>query len=243
MDNKRQLDLLQRIGQLLLSSQPLPHRLTQVLEQLQSTLPFDVARVIVLDESGSWSLAFPPQGSTQAGTDAGWSNSLTGQLFHLREPIQRQIDQRRCYFGWPIGWQSRLYGALELQIPQQHSPSPELMQVIQAVLPIFATALSQSQATHGQPILSLAEQQRLDTIAAQIQSPLLLQPLLADLLGWAVEHTAATNGSIHVAEANGHGLHLLTFELPHQEVGPSTALVPSTRAHDLAKMRWRTAGR
>ncbi|MBV9791011.1 MAG: histidine kinase [Chloroflexi bacterium] len=238
MDNKRQLDLIQRLGQLLLSAQPLPHRLTQVLEQLQSALPFEVARVIVLDESASWSLAFPPHapGTSQNGADALWSNTLTGELFHLREPIQRPIDQRRCYVAWPIGWQSRLYGALELQIQQQDSPAPELMQVIQALLPIFATALSQSQGANGQPILSLAEQQRLDTIATQIQSPLLLQPLLADLLSWSVEHTAASNGSIHVAEANGHGLHLLTFELPHQENSPSTALVPSTRAHDLAKI-------
>jgi signal transduction histidine kinase len=238
MDTKHQLDLLQQLGQLLLSSQPLPHRLTQVLEQLQAVLPFEAARVVVLHEHASWSLAFPPQrhDPDHHSIDSGWSNALTGELFHQREPLQRRIDARRCYYGWPIGWQGRLYGALELQIPEQHNIPPELFQVLQALLPLFATALSQSQATRAQPILSLAEQQRLDTIAAQIQSPLLLQPLLADLLSWAIEHTAASNGSIHVAEANGHGLHLHTFELPQPATNTAMALVPSAQTHDLAKI-------
>jgi signal transduction histidine kinase len=236
MDNKHQLELIQRLGQLLLSSQPLPQRLTQSLEQLRSALPFEVARIIVLDETASWSLVFPPQRHEATQHGAGWSNALTAELFHTRKPLQRQIEPECAYLGWPIGWQNRLYGALEMQIARQHTRSPDLAYLIHALLPLFATALGHAPAANGQPVLSPADQQRLDTIAAHIQAPLLLQPLLADLLSWAVEHSVATTGSIHLAEANGHGLHLLTFELPPSASSAPTALVPSGRAHDLAKI-------
>jgi signal transduction histidine kinase len=236
MDAKRQLELIQRLGQLLLSSQPLPQRLTQALEQLRSALPFEAARIIVLDETASWSLVFPPQRHEAAQHGATWSKTLTAELFHTRKPLQRQIEPECDYLGWPIGWHDRLYGALEMQIAGQHTRSPDLAYVVHALLPLFATALGHTPAANGQPVLAPADQQRLDVIAAHIQAPLLLQPLLADLLNWAVEHTVATSGSIHLAEANGHGLHLLTFELPPPTSGPTTALVPSGRAHDLAKI-------
>ncbi|HEX6290333.1 MAG TPA: ATP-binding protein [Herpetosiphonaceae bacterium] len=237
MDNKRQLDLLQSLGQSLLAPLPLPQRLTQVLEQLQAALPFEVARVIVLDAATPWSLVFPPhvQAAAQSGADR-WSKALTAELIHTRQPLQRQIDRQRHYLGWPIEWQGCLYGALELHLTPQYTLSLDVLHIVQALLPLFAVALSQSQAANGQAVLSTADQQRLDGIAAQIQAPILLQPLLAELLQWAVEQTTATNGSIHLAEANGHGLHLLTFELPQAGASLSTALVPSTRAHDLAKI-------
>jgi len=242
MKSNYQLDVLQQLGQLLLAPQPLPQRLQQVLAYLQAELHFDTARIIVMDEPEPWSVSTPPQlvsyGAAIPTATRAWSSVRTAEVLRQREPLLQQIDQYTHYLGWPICWQTTVYGALEVQGSRQHL-SGDVLPVLQALLPLFASVLStrSAQKQRSKPVqLSAADQQRLDAYATQLQAPILLQPLLAHLLHWALDHTSATSGSIHLAETNGHGLHLLAFELSAQRNGPSTALVQSNRNHDLAKV-------
>ncbi len=259
MDSDHQLDLLHQLSQLLLSREALPQRLNRVLKQLQTVMPFEHARMVVLPGAasggGSWSIVVPSQAEQSGpdGTAARWPKTFTAEVLRGRAgsaaagtpteaPVQHQVDAERVYIGWPIRWQHHIYGALELLMPHSRQ-EPGAWSLIQALLPLFATALSQPQSRDGITSIALlapTEQQYLDAYAAQLQAPLLLHPLLAHVLQWSLEHSGAVRGSIHLAEANGHGLHLLAFELADQRLrtttNGTTALVHSRRNHDLAKI-------
>lgn len=230
MNHDQQLDLLQRLGQLLLAPQPLPQRLTEVFEQLRAVLCFSSARVVVLHAAEPWSLTIPPTATMI------WPRTHTADVIHTRQPQLRQLATDGHYLGWPIVWHEHIYGVLEFHLSQPTDHATNLA-LLHALSPLFATALRPAQRDDGNVAKSSdRDQQQLNSFAAQLQAPMLLQPLLAQLLQWTLDRSAAARGSIHLAEANGHGLHLLTYELPTQPTNRATALAQRTSSHDLAKI-------
>lgn len=244
LDTMRQLGLVQQLGQLLLSTSPLPQRLTALLAQLHAALPFVAARVIVLTDSQPWSLEHPARAEQTA---LHWPRALTAQLLRRDAPLLQQIDPQQHYLGCPISWQQHCCGAIEL-IVAEPSMADELLAILQALNPLLASALSlPAAAALSSPEPAKAElldsdQRQLNQLATQFEAPLLLQPLLLQLLEQAMGRSAAARGALHLAESNGRGLHLLSFELPPSESvniasnGQPKALRPSSRTHDLAKI-------
>jgi signal transduction histidine kinase len=232
MDHDRQLALLQQMSHALLAPQPLPQRLTHALSQLRELLHFCAARVIVLAGGDPWSLSVP----SDSATSSAWPRRLTTDLIRRRESLQQPLPSGRHYLGWPVVWQGTLYAALELTL--ESPPSDEESALLGAITPLIAIACSQPAPAEivATPESPPADQQQLDAIVRQLQAPHLLQPLLASLLRLSIERSEAERGAIHLAEANGHGLHLLAFELPEPEPARGTALVKRPRTHDLAKV-------
>jgi signal transduction histidine kinase len=235
ISGERELELVAELGQLLLGSHTLPQRLTRVLSRLRTVIPFEAARIVVLYGDGQrvepWSLSVPSQAEHR------WTAQHTAEVFSGRSSILRQSEHERLYLGWPICWQQHLYGVIEFSIAP-HASALDGLPVLEALAPLFAAALRNAPPNEAQPGSGLATsaQARLDELAVQLEAPMLLQPLLALLLQWALEHAQARHGSIHLAESNGHGLHLHTFELPRSHNGSGRPLVPSSRSHDLAKI-------
>ncbi len=243
MDSARQLEILARLGQLLLAPRPLPKRLRDVLRELHAALPYVIARAVVISDATPWRMEVAPEGET---AEHDWPREHTARLLHSRTPLLQTLSSGLHYAGWPVCWQGRVFGALEFVIrdPQDVAEAAPLMI---AIAPFLATALAHSDAADGtQPELSADDQRRLDVLGVELESPALLQPLLAHLLDVALTRTAAGAGSIHLAEANGRGLHLLSFEAPPSpangytlldpKASNSRSLLPSTRSHELAKI-------
>lgn len=247
LDTTRQLALVQQLGQLLLGGQPLSQRLTAVFVALRAALPFVAARVIVLTEAAPWSLDYPSRSEQRNGDAPEWPRPLTAELLRHDQPLLRQLDPARRYLGWPVSWQQRICGAIEL-IVAEPAGTDEYLAIFQALNPLLASALSlppQPVSSVEPPKVELldSDQRQLALLAAQFEAPLLLQPLIAQLLQQAMARSAAACGALHLAEANGHGMHLLTFELPARGAGmtrrpgdSSSALMPSNPTHDLAKI-------
>jgi signal transduction histidine kinase len=243
-DTIRQLALVQQLGQLLLTSSPLPQRLTALLTQLRAALPFVAARAIVLADAEPWSLDYPPRAEQPvAGATPEWPRALTAELLRRDAPLLQPLDPQRRYLGWLITWQMRRCGAIEF-IVAEAGVVEELSAIMEALNPLLASALSlpaptASQAEPARSELLDSDQRQLSQLAAQFETPLLLQPLLSELLQQAMARSAAACGALHLAESNGHGLHLLTFELPvarPADNGQPSTLLSSSRTHDLAKI-------
>lgn len=235
LDATRQLALIQRLAQMLLAARPLPQRLKDVLAALHTDQPYVAARFIVLhtgEQQGEpWSLEHPRNNYR-------WARARTAELLQpqpLRhEPLIQPLNSA-TYIGWPLRWQQRLYGALEIVLDEPEQ-SVELLPVLYALAPLIVTALAQPAASNGlaQPELSPDDQQWLGALAARFQAPLLLEPLLAQMLQCALERSGASRGTIYLTESNGHGLHLLAFELPQRAQPP--ALTAHNQTHALAKI-------
>lgn len=238
MDSARQLEVLGQLGQLLLAPRPLPRRLRDVLRELHAALPYVAARAIVLADGAPWRLEVAPDGE-RAGYH--WPREHTARVLHTRAPLLHRIEPKLHYAAWPICWQGRVFGALEFLV-RDPSDIAVVAPIMLAIAPFLATALGLSGTPDGAAAeLSAEDQRRLDAIAIELETPTLLQPLLVLLLDTALKRSAAGGGSIHLAEANGHGLHLLSFEAPsasngHALPAGAMALLPSSRTHELAKI-------
>ncbi len=231
MDQDRLLVLLERVSQTLLTPRPLPQRLTQMLTQLREALPFTAARVVVLHNDEPWRLTVP----ADQHNDSRWPQRCTAMIIRRRESLQRPLSDQEQYAGWPICWNDAVYGALELRLAA--APTPAQHALVHAILPLLALACSRSPTAEVvTPQIAPEDQRQLDAIAARLQAPHLLQPLLANLLRLSIERAAADGGAIHLAEANGHGLHLLALELPERQPARSAALLTRPRTDDLAKV-------
>lgn len=242
MDHSQQLAALQHMAHVLVAPQSAARRLGTMLRYLRQTIPFGAARVVVLppaaghasERTEPWSLQIPRRGEGNA--DTCWPRELTAELLQRRRRVQR-LTPHGEYLGWPIRWQQHMHGAIEFMLTEQ-TQCEQIVPLLEAMTPLLASALHENSSDKNDSahiVLPAEAQRSLDMIAAQLQAPLLLQPLLGQLLQTALAHTGAERGSIHLAEANGRGLHLLSFELPHH-AGSSTALAQSNRAHELAKI-------
>jgi len=241
MDSARQFEILAQLGQLLLASRPLPKRLREVMRELHAVLPYVIARAVVLSDDTPWRLEVAPEGET---AEHDWPREHTARMFHGRTPLLHTLRSGLHYAGWPICWQGRAFGALEFVV-RDPADVTKAAPIMVAITPFLATALGRSDTADGaQHELGAADQRRLDALGIELETPALLQPLLARLLDAALTRTAAGGGSIHLAEANGRGLHLLSFEAPRSngralldsESTRPMALLPSSRSHDLAKI-------
>lgn len=239
MNTTQQLALLQQLGHLLLAPQPIALRLRAALEHLRRAVPFSAARVIVLPHASgqiradAWCIELP---AGTADLHGGWPRDLTVQVLQQRRRVQASTAQGG-YLGGPIVWQQQVFGAIEIRAHAAEITA--LAPILEAITPFVATALHEHSGTalaQAQPIFAPLDIQRLQAINTRLQAPLLLQPLLDFVLHAAVAHTGAAHGSIHLAEANGHGLHLLSYELPSSQNNAAAMLAPSSRAHDLAKI-------
>lgn len=238
MDPDHQLKLLHQISLTLLAPEPLAPRLTRVVRLLCTVQPWQAARITVLHTPQAWSVRLPLE------TTVDWPRRLTAQLLRRTTPLQQQLASDRHYLGWPIRWQQARYGALELLLDAPAAAG--LLAVLQALVPLLATAIALDGAgapaadhpptTTDLALLGSEDQRQLAAVAAQLQAPVLLQPLLACLLRLALERSAATRGAIHLVEPNAHGLHLLTFELADRPDSVGRALTHQAATHDLAKV-------
>lgn len=240
MDSARQLEILAQLGQLLLAPRPLPRRLRDMLRELHGVLPYVIARAVVLSDGEPWRLEVAPKGES---AEHDWPREHTARMLHGRSPLLHELGSGLFYAGWPVCWQGRVFGALEFVVrdPADVSAAAPIML---AIAPFLATALGRGD-THDttQQELGADDQRRLEAIGVELETPALLQPLLARLLDAALKRSAAGGGSIHLAEANGRGLHLLSFEAPRasgrallDQSSARASLRPSSRTHDLAKI-------
>ena len=130
------------------------------------------------------------------------------------------MENGRHYLGWPIMWESELFGALELVV-RNDDLQPERLAIVLASLPLLASALSGSPAplARTRPVARVPGEHAalLEALREELEPPLLLQPLIKIVLEWVLRHTPAAHASLHLQRRDGNEARVLTFGLPANE--------------------------
>lgn len=227
MSTAAHLESYSVLAQALTAPVPLPERLQRALQALQRILPFGLARVVILGEH-PWSYTFP--GDSEASSTSPsptWPHAWTLSLLKRRKPAAHCIKYGLHYYGWPIVWSESIFGALELLLP---SEDPDMLEdpVVEAGLPLFASAIAATLGSHTLPVVSDKPYDSviaLDELRQRLEAPLRLQPLVQHVLQWVQRYTPAVTASLHLQRWNRDEPGWLTFALP-----PNTELPMTGRA-------------
>jgi signal transduction histidine kinase len=224
MIRSEKLETLGEIARSLVGDDVLTERLGQALALLRVRFPYERARIVVLDDP-AWSYVVPAHTPGSPGQPADpWPQAWTAEIIRAREARARRLPDEGHYLGWPIVWETHLYGAFELVMPSEAMVN-DAVPLIEAMLPLFASAL----AGAGNVLTRTSdlhpghahEAELLETLRCQIEQPLLLQPLIRLILDWVLHNTPATQASLHLQRWDGDEEQILTFVLPEPEVEAS----------------------
>ena len=220
MTRPEQLTTLATIARTLVDKRPLPERLGDALAALRAAVPFVMARIAVM-ETPAWSYVFPVNGGDQP-TPVPWPARWTADVLRTREPQLRELAAQGQYLAWPLTWQDRLVGVLELLVPPEQQAGDSIPGLIDACLPLLVAVLSGADQI-ALPVPAASPPDELESLRRELEAPLLIQPLIRLVLDWVMRHTPATQASVHIQRHDGDETRMLSFALPRRgTAGTST---------------------
>jgi signal transduction histidine kinase len=235
IDVSNNLDTLGSVARALVAEEALPERLGRALAALHTRVPFVQARIVVLGDE-PWSYVAGANHTSSAAavpTEPAWPRLWTSDVLRTRQAQRRTLDGEQSYLAWPIVWHDELFGVLEL-CTHAALPYDECCSLVEATLPLFATACAIAVPSHPVQLASArgTDTAVLEALRKALEPPLLLQPLIQYVLEWVIANIPATDVSLHLQRWNGGESSLLSFELRAHgtDSAPEHAIIPTTSA-------------